>query len=470
MTTRRSVRGADFAHVRAELEVREEFPPEVVAEARRAAADLRLPESDDTALPMVTLDPVGAKDLDQAVHIAREGEGYLVSYAIADVAAFVEPGGAIDREAWLRGQTLYSPDKRVPLHPTELSEDAASLLPGQVRPAALWEMRLDADGQVSSATVRRTRVRSIAQLDYEQTQKDFDAGSAHPSLALLAEVGPKRIRIASERHSINLNLPEQVVEEGERGWHLAYRTQLPCELWNAEISLMTGMSAGKMMVDAGVGLLRTLPPAEAETLERVRTTAKLLGIHWPDGAYPSDVLDSLDRGVARNVAFIEQAAHLLRGAGYLGFTEGHPREAVHAAIGAVYAHVTAPLRRLVDRYGAEVCLAVSAGEAVPDWVVEALPKLPEVMAQTGGIERRLENAIIDSVEALLLRDSVGQRFPAVVVGTGKEDVTVVLEDPAVRARARGAAELGETVQVKVVKADPVKPELRLNVVRDANRH
>ncbi|WP_106848250.1 RNB domain-containing ribonuclease [Blastococcus sp. Marseille-P5729] len=470
MSTRRSVRGADFPRVRADLEVRDQFPPEAIAEAREAAANPRLPDSDDTALPLVTLDPVGAKDLDQAVHIAREDDGYLVSYAIADVAAFVDPGGAIDQEAWRRGQTLYSPDTRVPLHPTELSEDAASLLPGQERPAALWEMRLDADGQVTGATVRRTKVRSIAQLDYEQTQKDFEAGAAHPSLALLAEVGPKRIQLASERHAINLNLPEQVVEHGEHGWQLAYRSQLPCELWNAEISLMTGMAAATMMVNAGTGLLRTLPPAAEETLERVRTTAELLGIHWPDGAYPSDVLDSLDRGVARNVAFIEQAGHLLRGAGYLAFTEGNPHESVHAAIGAVYAHVTAPLRRLVDRYGAEVCLAVSAGEAVPGWVIDALPKLPEVMSQTGNVERRLENAIIDSVEALLLQDSVGERFPAVVVGAGKEDVTVVLENPAVRARARGSAELGETVQVEVLEADPVKPELRLDVVRDADRH
>lgn len=468
MTTRRLVRGADFARVRADLKVPEQFPPEVVAEARESAANPRLPDADDTALPMVTLDPLGAKDLDQAVHIARDGAGYLVSYAIADVAAFVEPGGAVDREAWQRGQTLYSPDKRVPLHPAELSEDGASLLPDQVRPVALWEMQLDADGQVTSASVRRTRVRSVAQLDYEQTQKDFEAGVAHPSLALLAEVGPKRIRIASERHAINLNLPEQIVEEGDDGWHLAYRTQLPCELWNAEISLLTGMSAGQMMVDAGVGLLRTLPPASEETLAQVRITAGLLGIDWPEGAYPSDVLDSLDRGVARNVAFIEQAAHLLRGAGYLAFTDGSPHESVHAAIGAVYAHVTAPLRRLVDRYGAEVCLAVGAGEPVPDWVIEALPKLPEVMSQTGGVERRLENAIIDSVEALLLHDSVGERFSAVVVGTGKEDVTVVLEDPAVRAKARGTATLGDTVQVEVVEADPAKPELRLDVIADAD--
>ncbi|WP_228389300.1 RNB domain-containing ribonuclease [Cumulibacter manganitolerans] len=469
VTVRRTVPGVDFAQVRAELHVREEFPAEVLAEARRAAADPRLPEADDTGLPLVTLDPEGSRDLDQAVHIARDGDGYLVSYAIADVAAFVTAGGPIDDECWLRGQTLYCPDKRIPLHPTELSEDGASLLPEQVRPAALWELRLDASGAVTSATVRRTKVRSTAALSYEQTQRDFAAGSAHPSLALLAEVGPKRLRLAQQRHAINLNLPEQVVEQGPHGWELQYRTPLPCELWNAEISLMTGVAAASIMLDAGAGILRTLPPAPEETLAEVRATALTLGIAWPDGAHPSDVIDGLDRENPRHVAFIEQAAHLLRGAGYLGYTHGRPEDAVHAAIGAPYAHVTAPLRRLVDRYGLEVCLSACAGQPIPAWALDALPRLPDVVAGTGALESRLDNAIIDTVEALLLRDAVGKQFPAVVVGTGKDSVTVVLDEPAVRAKAEGGARLGDSVQVRVDAADPQKPELQLELVGHAQR-
>ena len=99
------------------------------------------PAYDVTELPFLTIDPPGSMDLDQAMHLERRGAGFRVRYAIADVAAFVRPGGAIDAEAHRRVETLYSPDTRTPLHPPVLSEGAASLLPGQVRPAAAVDAR-----------------------------------------------------------------------------------------------------------------------------------------------------------------------------------------------------------------------------------------------------------------------------------------------------------------------------------------
>src|SRR5699024_8483847 len=129
-----------------ESEVRDEFPEAALAEARGAAENPDLPERDETGLPFITIDPPRSMDLDQAMHIERDGEGYRVRYAIADVPAFVEPGGALDTEVRLRGQTIYCPDTRVPLHPTELSEGAASLLPDSERPAYVWDMRLTPEG------------------------------------------------------------------------------------------------------------------------------------------------------------------------------------------------------------------------------------------------------------------------------------------------------------------------------------
>src|SRR6185503_18006855 len=131
-------------------------------------------------LPFVTIDPPGSRDLDQALHVARRpaGGGYRVSYAIADLAAFVRPGGPLDAAAWARGVTMYAPDRSTPLHPPVLSEGAASLLPDSERPAILWTHDLDADGVLVVTDVRRARVRSRARLDYAGVQAELDAGRA----------------------------------------------------------------------------------------------------------------------------------------------------------------------------------------------------------------------------------------------------------------------------------------------------
>src|SRR3982751_854580 len=159
-----------FAAIRERLHVPVEFPPEVLEAAAVAASAPQLPVADLTDVPFVTVDPPGSTDLDQAMHLQRRGDGYHVDYAIADVPAFVAPGGAVDAEARRRGQTLYAPDKRAPLHPPVLSEAAASLLPDQERPAFVWRFDLDAEGEVRSASVVRAQVRSRRRLDYGQVQ------------------------------------------------------------------------------------------------------------------------------------------------------------------------------------------------------------------------------------------------------------------------------------------------------------
>src|SRR3954469_25852820 len=111
----------DFDAIRRELGIPDGYPADAVAEAIAAAAEPPVPLH-RTALPFVTVDPPGSPDLDQAVHLERAGDGYLVSYAIADVSSFVREGGGLAAETWRRGATLYSPDGNTPLHPVELSE------------------------------------------------------------------------------------------------------------------------------------------------------------------------------------------------------------------------------------------------------------------------------------------------------------------------------------------------------------
>jgi len=171
-----------FDAVRAELKVPGDFPPEVLEEAQAVVGAAALPKRDETTVPFLTIDPPGSKDLDQAMCIERAGKGYRVRYAIADVSAFVKPGGAIDAEARKRGQTLYAPDGRTPLHPDQLGEDAASLLPDQVRPAFVWDMQLDSDGDGTSVNVYRAMVRSTSRLDYADVQAAVERGSADERL------------------------------------------------------------------------------------------------------------------------------------------------------------------------------------------------------------------------------------------------------------------------------------------------
>ncbi|MDQ3789008.1 MAG: RNB domain-containing ribonuclease, partial [Actinomycetota bacterium] len=124
-----------FGKVREEFALSPDFPPAVVAEAERAANRSYDGHKDATDLPLVTIDPPGAMDLDQAMAVERRGSGFRVHYAIADLGAFVTPGSVLDQEVRRRGQTIYLPDGKIPLHPPVLSEGVASLLPGQITPA-----------------------------------------------------------------------------------------------------------------------------------------------------------------------------------------------------------------------------------------------------------------------------------------------------------------------------------------------
>ena len=156
---------------------------------------------------------------------------------------------------------------------------------------------------------------------------------------------------------------------------------------------------------------------------------------------------------------------LLRGAGYVAFDGAPPKLADHAAVAAPYAHVTAPLRRLVDRYATEVCLAVAAGAPVPSDVRAALAALPEAMSVSGRRASAAERACVDLVEAFLLRDRVGQAFDAMVIDVDAKrgGGLVQLADPAVIARCDGELPLGDRVSVRLVQADPATREVRFTL-------
>ncbi|GGB99598.1 RNB domain-containing ribonuclease [Cellulomonas carbonis] len=443
--------------IRSELELPTVFPAAVLAEAERAVREPDLPSADRTDVPLVTVDPPGATDLDQALHVERRGTGFRVHYAIADVPAFVVEGGAVDDEARRRGQTMYAPDTRVPLHPPVLSEGAASLLPGQEAPAFLWTFDLDDTGATTAVRLERAMVRSRAQLDYEGVQHAVDSGTADEVLLGLRDVGLLRIEQERARGGAALPIPDQEVVVHPDGYELRLRPPLPSEDWNAQLSLMTGMAAAQIMLGGRVGLLRTMPPPDPRDVAAFRRQALALGVDWPDGARHGDVLRSLDARDPRHLALLHGSTALFRGAGYTAVDGELPEVVEQAAVAAPYAHVTAPLRRLVDRFGLVACEALHRGAEVPAWVREALPSLPEVMTGSDRRAGALERAVVDAAEAALLAGRVGQVVAAVVVDVDERrpQGRVQVTDPPVLAPFEGRAELGARVQVRLVEADPV---------------
>jgi exoribonuclease R len=470
---RRAVVDLGFDAIRAELGVAEAFPPDVEAEAEEVAR--RGPSIPATAdlrdVPFLTIDPPGSMDLDQALALERTATGgFRLRYAIADVAAFVAPGGAIDAEARRRVVTIYLPDARSPLHPPVLSEGAASLLPDTERQALVWTFDLDADGEPTATRVERARVRSRARFTYDEVQQQLDAGTAEEPLQLLRDVG--RLREAAEvaRGGVSLPIPEQRVVQVDGRYRLAFRAPVPSEGWNAQLSLLTGLAAAKLMLDHGTGVLRTLPPPDEDAVRALRLSARALGVPWPESGHYPDFIRSLDATQPEHAALLVKAARLFRGAGYLAFTASDPHpagdDAVHAAVAAPYAHVTAPLRRLVDRFGNEVVVAQCAGQDPPAWATDALAELPELMADGRRREGSADRMALDLVEAAVLSGCVGAELEGVVTSWSKGRASVQVRDPAVVASVEeDGLRPGDDIRLRVLSTDVAKRTVDFEVSR-----
>ncbi|WP_127783393.1 RNB domain-containing ribonuclease [Rhodococcus sp. X156] len=475
-TTRIIAPAFDFSAIGDELGLSVDFPSYALAEAEAALAAVTAAQDvpptdpvwatvpwadrdDATGLALVSLDQAGAREIDQAFQVERTSAGFLLHVAVSDVAALVTPGGSLDTEARRRGQSVPLPGGSVPLHPAVLTERAASLLPDLLRPAVLWRIELDDDAQVVDSSVRRAVVRSVGSFSYDEVQRSVD-GSAelHPSLAALPELGRLRQSAARDRGVIALRQPEQEVRElpGEHRWQLSVRRRSDVDDWKAELALLVGACAAAMMLEVGTGILRVVPEPAATTVARLRARARALGVTWPLEAPVGEVLANLDQAAPTTLVLERAAGALLAGATYAAFDGEPPAATTHYGLGVPYANVTAPLRRVVDRYATEVCLAASQGQPVPEWVREVLLSLPAVMDSSDAVVRQVDDSCVDLTTATVLASRVGESFPAVAVRSADEEEhgEVFIEQPPRLAACTGLLDPGTHVTAVLTTADP----------------
>jgi exoribonuclease R len=440
-------RGLD--ELRRRFDVPEEFPAAVIAEADQVVSsrtwDERTARVDRTDVDFVTLDPVGSTDLDQAFAIESSGPDLILRYAIADVGAFVRPGGAIDAEAWRRGVTLYLPDGRAGLHPPQLAEGAASLLSGVERPAVVFVVRVGDDGAVHLDGAERAVVRSRAQLAYATV----DAAQLPTGFN---EFGRRIEAAESDRGADRIDMPEQEVVRRDGAYTLRFRPRRAVERQGAAMSLATNMAVADALFAAGTGLFRTMPAVDDRGVRRLRHTARAFGLDWPSDLPLDRFEPTLDRDDPRTAAFQLAVRRASGKASYEPFRTGVTPW--HAAVAAKYTHATAPLRRLADRFVVEAAVSVVAGRPVESWVDEGFEALPAVMDAATARASQIDRAALDLAEAVVLSGREGELFDAVVTDEDDRGVRIQVCDPAIVARLDARrVDPGDEVRVRLVRVD-----------------
>lgn len=402
-------------------------PPEVMAETARLVAAPGLDDGveDATDLPFVTIDNLGSRDLDQAMCISRApGGGWVVHYALADASYYVRPGTALFEEALRRGTSYYLPGFAVPMLPAALSEGLVSLNPDVQRRALTFVHQVSASGEVTRTDVRRTRIRSRAQLTYDGVQAFHDAPAGHPmaghdyteTLLLLREVGEALIArarargmVVFERMSLEVGLEG---DDGERlRWDLRGRNDV--ERWNEQLSLMCNTEGAALFLRAAGSdevqpIFRVHPAPEPARLQSLdRAIDDLVRAHGLDPAVwawrrdREDLSDYLARlphdpatrrvrdGIERQVLYTNQPSMFASGAG------------PHHALGVSgYARFSAPMREIVGIFthkeGLEQLGLRAPGEAAAD------EKTRGRAIQAGNMAKKRQNQLTKEVYKLAI--------------------------------------------------------------------
>ncbi len=483
------------------------FPPAAVKEAEAAHAARLAGREDWRDVPFVTIDPADAKDHDDAVHAEPDADrknpgGHVIRVAIADVAHYVRPGSALDREARLRGNSVYFPDRVVPMLPERISNDLCSLRPHEDRAALAVRIVVGADGRKRAHSFHHVLMRSAARLSYQQTQAaiggsaDEDAG---PLVALVLEplyAAYRAVtRARNERGPLDLDLPERKIILRSDGTvdRVVTPERLESHRLIEEFMILANVAAAETLERARVPLIyRVHDEPDMERVNALREFLATLDISLPKGgvlraAQFNRVLALVkDRDVEKLVNDVvlrtqAQAEYAAENYGHFGLNLRR------------YAHFTSPIRRYADlivHRGLIRALRLGDG-ALPE--PEDARALGEIAATISATERRAMKAERETFDRLLahfLADRVGASFEGHISGVTRAGLFVKLDDTGadgfIPARTIGSEyfryhedrhalvghasgeshRLGDRVTVRLVEAAPVAGALRFELLSE----
>ena len=486
------------------------FPEDVLAEADQAKPATAAGREDWRKLPLVTIDPADAKDHDDAVHAEPDTDeknpgGFIVTVAIADVAAYIRPGSALDREALNRGNSVYFPDRVVPMLPERISNDLCSLRPLENRPALAVRMVIGADGRKKSHTFHRVLMRSAAKLAYPQAQAAIDGHPDDTTGPLLETVlkplwaayaAVKKAR--DERQPLDLDLPERKIILDANGAvdRVIVPPRLDAHRLIEEFMILANVAAAETLTAKHTPLVFRVHDAPSiEKLTALREFLKSLDIDLPmsENLRPANFNGILKQveGTEHDQIVNEVVLRSQAQAEYSPENYGHFGLNLRK-----YAHFTSPIRRYAD-------LVVHRGlirahefgeDGLPAHVTPLI--LAEVGAAISASERRAMAAERETVDRLIahhLAERIGARFQARVSGVTRSGLFVSLAEtgasgfvPAstlgtdyyvydeaqhalIGERTGEAFQLGDNVEVRLVEAIPVAGALRFEVLSDGRR-
>lgn len=478
------------------------FPDDVMAEADAMKPAGLKGREDLRDLPLVTIDPSDARDHDDACYAHADEDpknegGHILWVAIADVAHYVTPGSALDREARKRGNSTYFPDRVVPMLPDRLSGDLCSLHEGVPRACLAVRMVLDAQGEKLSHSFHRGLMRSPASLHYEEVQQAID-GQPNDRTKPLLEPVLKPLYAAygalkdarARRQPLELDLPERQIVLADDGTvkSVEFKDRLDAHKLIEEFMVLANVAAAETLIKKKQPLLFRIheePPQEK--LDSLRETAQAAGFTLAKG----QVLQTSHLNRLLNDAAGSQDAELINLSTLRSMTQAYygPQHIGHFGLALKsYAHFTSPIRRYADLI---VHRALCAAHGWSDMPLEDFESLEQTGQHISDTERRSMIAERDTTDRYLasyLSDRVGATFTGRISGIARFGVFVKLDetgaDGLLPMRALGAeywhydAEenhlhgsesgriigLGQRVVVKLAEAVPVTGGIALELL------